>query len=150
MKAAFIFLLCISVNWCYAQNKKDKIFLGQLNQKTFTTNKQLRKWFFAEYNSYKVNDTLLQRLTTNFSDDKRIVVVLGTWCSDSQREFPRLIKILEAIHYPVNTLSIFALSRDKKLPSKIVHQYKITNVPTIIVMNDWIEFGRIVEEPKVS
>ncbi|MCB4234942.1 hypothetical protein LDL59_07065 [Kaistella anthropi] len=44
-----------------------------------------------------------------------ITVVMGTWCEDSYREVPRLMKILESMNFPEQKLKIIAVNRKKKL-----------------------------------
>lgn len=45
-------------------------------------------------------------------------------------------------------MQIFALDRDKKGRNGEEKQYKITNVPTVIVLQDGNERGRITETVK--
>jgi hypothetical protein len=45
-------------------------------------------------------------------------------------------------------MQIFALDRDKKGRNEEEKQYKITNVPTVIVLQDGNEKGRITETVK--
>ena len=93
---------------------------------------------------------LIKKLES-FLADKKIVVVLGTWCSDSQELFPRLLKVLNLISFPPNVLTIYGVNKNKTVPENIITKYKITNVPTFIVFNsDGTEQGRIIETVKES
>ncbi len=83
-------------------------------------------------------------------DNVKIVIVMGSWCPDSQREVPRMIKILEAIDYPMDMLNIIAVNRHKKVPYTDLSSLNIKYVPTFIFYRDNIEIGRIVEAPKQS
>ena len=139
-------LLSVSV---FAQKKFDKVILGKIERRQFSEDAEMKQWFLKEHSTYRVTDSLIKVLE-RFLSDKKIVVVLGTWCSDSQREFPRLIKILEAINFPMQNLAIYGVNRKKTRPVKIVRAYSITNVPTIVVLKDNTVVGKIVETPKVS
>jgi hypothetical protein len=99
-------------------------------------------WFEPEYESYTVNDSIL--LSMN------IVAVLGTWCSDSQREVPRLLKILDFIHFPEENLKLICINRSKEAEGTEVEDLDIQLVPTIIIYNGDTELGRIIESPEVS
>ena len=77
-----------------------------------------------------------------------VTVFLGTWCSDSAREVPRLWRALDEaggtvpfqIHY-------VGVDRQKKEPSAPLANYEIEFVPTFIVSREGREVGRIVEVP---
>jgi hypothetical protein len=45
---------------------------------------------------------------------------------------------------------MYGVDRNKKSNNKEEEAYKIINVPTIIVMKDGVELGRIVETTKTS
>ena len=79
-----------------------------------------------------------------------IVLVMGTWCEDSHREVPRLFKILEAVDFPDNKLTMIAVNRKKEAPSGEEGIYNIQKVPTIIVQKYGKEIGRIIESPKTG
>ena len=77
-----------------------------------------------------------------------ITVFLGTWCGDSKRKFPRLMKILNETNFPESKLHIIAVNRKKQSPNGEEVKYNITKVPTIIVQKYGKEIGRITEEPE--
>ena len=51
---------------------------------------------------------------------------------------------------PDGAISFFAVDRNKKTIGGIADAFKITNVPTIIVMKDGKEAGRVVEYGKTG
>ena len=75
-----------------------------------------------------------------------VTVFLGTWCSDSRREVPRLWKALAeagldvpfAVHY-------VGVDRGKKEPAAALAESDVRYLPTFIVRRDGRETGRIVE-----
>jgi len=73
---------------------------------------------------------------------------MGTWCHDSQREVPALLKILDAISFDKNRLRIIALSLTKDTPGKIETDFDIKRSPTIIFSRNQQEIGRFVEYPQ--
>lgn len=111
---------------------------------------ELQQWFPNNYDDYTVKENYLPALK-NALAGKSILIVIGTWCSDSREQFPALMKILDAVGFPENNIRIFGVDRDKKQPDYITGRYKITNVPTFIVIDyEGNETGRITETPVKS
>ena len=76
-----------------------------------------------------------------------IVVFYGSWCTDSQREIPRFLKILEMVDNPNLTVTEYEVNRQKKDVLGKFEMFGIEFVPTFIVIRNGRELGRIVEEP---
>jgi dipeptidyl aminopeptidase/acylaminoacyl peptidase len=114
-----------------------------------------------EYFSYTPDEATVGDIAGRL-EGVRLVVVLGTWCSDSHREVPRLWKVLEQVGFPPENMRTFAVERAKAAPdsalttelidwSKNVRDYYgIKAVESIIVYRDGVELGRIVEAPATS
>ena len=106
-----------------------------------------KKWFKKGYKKYNPDETALDRMT-NLSD-LDIEVFMGTWCGDSRREVPQLIKTLDAINFPKENLTIIGVNRTrdeyKKSPNNEEAGKNIHRVPTIIFYKDGKEVNRIVE-----
>jgi thioredoxin 1 len=82
--------------------------------------------------------------------DIQIVVFLGTWCPDSEREVPRFLKVMELTKNSYITFKLFGLDRTKRDPDGFAEKHQIEFVPTFIVFHNNEEIGRIVETPIVS
>lgn len=70
---------------------------------------------------------------------------IGTWCHDSQQILPRYFALLEAAGFPEEQMVIVACDRQKTAPGNIQRPLHVVNVPTLLVMKDGKEVGRIVE-----
>ena len=103
-------------------------------------------WWNSEYKMYDVDSSSIEQLEGKLKDIQ-IKVVLGTWCSDSRREVPRLFKILDAANYPSESVTIISVNRDKVGLKNEVEKLKIEFVPTLIFIKDDKELGRIIEMP---
>ena len=101
-------------------------------------------WFTKQYNQYQPTKNKL-----NLSDIE-IRIFMGTWCHDSKREVPRLIKILDNLKYDYSKLVIVGLTKDKKGYFKDYTKFNILNTPTLIFYRNDQEIGRIIEKPKDS
>ena len=75
----------------------------------------------------------------------QFVVFGGTWCEDTQFILPKFFKLQEMAGVADNTISFFGVNRAKKSLASITEAFNIKNVPTIIVMKDGKEAGRVVE-----
>ncbi len=106
-------------------------------------------WFDAGYSVYQPQKEYVDRLT-RMKDSIDIVVVYGTWCSDSQRELPRFFKIADMVGLPADRVKLIAVDRTKQLPAGVSQEYGITLVPTFIVKYRGVEIGRIIESAKTT
>jgi len=76
-----------------------------------------------------------------------VVIVLGTWCSDSAREVPRFWRALDQVGGMVPFDVVYeAVDREKNRPKDLVDSLDLRYVPTFIVRREGHEVGRVVEE----
>ncbi len=85
------------------------------------------------------------RILSNKLKEYSLIVFLGTWCGDSHELIPKLEKVLMMAGYPQQLLTLYAVDRTKETKDGANKKFDITNVPTIIVMKDGKEKGRITE-----
>ncbi|WP_449398163.1 TlpA family protein disulfide reductase [Chryseobacterium wanjuense] len=104
-------------------------------------------WYVKEHDEYAVDQKAISELRKDKINSYNIIVFMGTWCEDSHRDFPRLMRILDELKYPENKLTIIALNRKKESPNGDEGLFNIQKVPTIIVQKYGKEIGRIVEMP---
>jgi thiol-disulfide isomerase/thioredoxin len=79
-----------------------------------------------------------------------VLVFLGTWCSDSKREVPRFLRIVDAAGISMDRITLYALDRKKASPEGVEARYGIERVPTFIFLKKESELGRIVETPRTT
>lgn len=107
-------------------------------------------WFNSNYQAYAVDKSLIDVFKTNLQE-YHVKLFLGTWCGDSKRETPRILKILEASNFPMDNLDIVALDRRegkvKTSPTGEERGLNILRVPTILFYKNGKEVNRIVESP---
>ncbi len=102
------------------------------------------------YESYRPQPEAIEQLRTA-TGSYRIITVLGSWCSDSEREVPRLKKVLDAVGGDRFALDLIGVDRTLVverglLPEGVVPGRKVERVPTIVVLDaDGQELGRVVE-----
>jgi len=76
-----------------------------------------------------------------------VVVVFGSWCSDSLDHVPGFIKIIEALKLPADRIRYIGVDRTKRDPDGLTDDLHIERVPTFIFLLDGVEAGRIIETP---
>ena len=145
-----IFITGCSTGSSIKQNQtyiyKKPYHYGMIN-KSILFDKVKYPWFIKEYNQYNPS---INELNGFDYENINIKVFMGTWCHDSKREIPRLIKILDNLKFSESKMDIIALTKDKKGYFKDYSKYKVLNTPTIIFYLDNNEIGRIIEKPKDS
>lgn len=104
-------------------------------------------WFDSAYALYEPQKEFTEKIRS-IKDSLDLVLIYGTWCSDSKREVPKFFKIMDTLGIKSDRITIFAVDRTKLYPSGIPQDYSIVLVPTIIVKYRGFEIGRIVEKPK--
>lgn len=77
--------------------------------------------------------------------EMELKVFLGFWCSDSEDWIPVLVKGLE--EFPDLPVEYIGLNRKKEGAERERNQYQITHLPTIILLKNGVETGRITETP---
>jgi thiol-disulfide isomerase/thioredoxin len=110
---------------------------------------QLDMDFMAKYDSMEVSKDFLD-LIRQVNQGVDVVVFLGTWCSDSRREVPHFLKIMDQAGIPMTRVTLYALDRQKKTPDGTANRYDIERVPTFVFVKNGDEIGRIVESPKTT
>ena len=130
-------------------NNNVTILNGIIQKNDIATNAAFKSWYSNNQNGYKV-DTSITNAMASTKDKVQYVVFGGTWCGDTQFILPKFFKLQEQSGLSENNLSIYAVDRNKKTLGNIADAFKITNVPTIIVMKEGKEVGRIVEYGKTG
>lgn len=100
----------------------------------------------AQHNPEPWITAKLKRIKTSHE----ILLFLGTWCSDSEAEAPKIIKALQAAGNPRLSLTIIGVDRTKREWSGMAETHVIERVPTTVVLRHGRETGRIVEYPRQS
>ncbi len=106
-------------------------------------------YFKSQYDIYKPANKYIDKLRSKL-DDVEITIVLGTWCSDSQREVPRFYKVLNEAGYNDKRVKVIAVDKTKAAIVVDISDLNIEKVPTFIIYKDDVEIGRIIETPKKS
>ncbi len=143
-----VFFLCLIFITSAVYAERTDLLIGEiqledLQRPAFTS------WFEGNYKGYSPDPDVMEQIGP-LMDDISIMLFMGTWCHDSQREVPRLVKLLQEAEFEHSNLRIIGLSPSKTTPSGIEQLFKIERTPTIVFFHDEIEIGRIVEQVKIT
>ena len=149
---AFIAFLLSSVS--FAQNQyevlverpNEKTFKGILSKEVLLNDTSFR-WYAENLKGYKPNASALEELQKN-KDSIQLLTFMGTWCEDSHSVIPKFYSLLDAAGFSQDRVTLIGVDRKKKTLSHLTEAMNITNVPTIIVMKNGKEIGRVIEYGK--
>lgn len=101
------------------------------------------KWYAQNQKPYAGGDDAVT--FGKHKDSIQLVIFLGTWCEDSQVIIPKLFPFFDAAGFSNDRVTLIGVDRNKKSISHIADAFNIINVPTVIVMKEGRELGRVVE-----
>lgn len=140
------------VNTRVKDERVSQMLLGHCSR-TCLMESPYKEWFVKNYDEYLIDTNTAHQLIP-FLENKTIVVFLGTWCGDSRREVPRLMKLLDVCKFPESALKLVMVDyRDgayKQSPQREERGKNVFRVPTFIAYSGNKELGRIIEFPKES
>lgn len=107
-------------------------------------------WFPPAWEEYIPGDSLMSLLAPH-APEYQWLVFLGSWCSDSHRWIPPLFRIFHDLGIPESSLRILALDEAKQDGGMgMVDSFQVEWIPTIILIREGKERGRIVETVETS
>ena len=126
----------------------DKVLKGILTRDLVQKDSTF-KWFAQNQQGYTPNADAVNALKTNAST-LHFIVFGGTWCGDTKYILPKFYSLADAAAIPANNISLIGVDRSKKTLGYLSESLNVTNVPTIIVLKDGKEIGRVVEYGKTG
>ena len=136
--------LSIFITACTTQPESIEHFVGEISEQKLLTDYET---FAKSYQSYELSAE--QKIQVkSWPKELAVEVYFGTWCPDSQREVPRLLKALK-FNQQVK-VSLLALNFKKADPKGLAKKAGITHTATFVVKLSGKEIGRIIEKPKTD
>jgi thiol-disulfide isomerase/thioredoxin len=126
-------------------NDGDKILKGIISRKELE-NDTAFTWWAENLKGYTPQSQAVAELKKN--QNIQFITFMGTWCDDSKFIIPKFYSLLDAAGFPQDKVSLIGVDRSKKTLSHLAEALNIENVPTIIVMSNGKEIGRVVEYGK--
>jgi hypothetical protein len=120
----------------------ERILVGPVERSAF----QDSSWYKDNYTLYKPSEKLIHEIDSLGAGDS-VMVVLGSWCSDSHMWVPMFLSITDSTVL-AKRIGFIATPRSSGWREQLTPGLNIEKVPTFIFYHDGKEIGRIVEEPR--
>lgn len=135
----------------YAQNQyqvlverpNEKTLKGILSRELLLSDTSFH-WYAENLKGYKPNAAAIEGLQKH-KDSVQLIAFMGTWCEDSHNVIPKLYTLLDTAGFSTDRLSLIGVDRNKKTLSHLSEALNVTKVPTIIVLKNGKEYGRVIE-----
>ena len=143
----FVFVATIGFSQTQYEVLKDnnggKILKGIISRDILANDSSF-KWYTQNLKPYPAGK---EAVTTfgKHKDGVQLVIFLGTWCEDSHVIIPKLFPFLDAAVFSTDHVTLIGVDRNKKTVSHLTDAFNVKNVPTVIVMKEGKELGRVVE-----
>jgi thiol-disulfide isomerase/thioredoxin len=151
-KLFFIFLVAISAT-AFAQAPEiswdgsgNKIIKGFMSRQVLATDTAFT-WFAKNQEGYVPDQQAVQALRAN-KDSINIIAFGGTWCGDTKNILPKFFVLSDVAGLSPDKVTLIGVDHSKKTIQHLTEAFNVTNVPTIIVMKNGKEIGRVVEYGK--
>jgi len=154
MKKIFLAFSLLLSSMAFAQNQfetlverpNEKSLKGIISRQVLLADTSF-KWYAEGLKGFTVRTDAREALEKN-KDSIRLLVFIGTWCEDSHFIIPKLYATADAAGFPDKNISLIGVDRNKTTLGNLTETLQVKNVPTIIVLKNGVETGRIVEYGK--
>lgn len=130
------------------ENLEKEILIGYCDRAGLMQD-EFGEHFKTEYEDYSPGRKYIKKISRE-KTDYIIVLVLATWCHDSQIQVPRFYRILDDAGISSSLNKVICVDRDKTGGEIDITNYEVVYVPTFIFYRNGKEIGRIVESPEHS
>lgn len=101
-------------------------------------------WYTPTYERTVLDKERVAYLGT-LLEDVEILGYVGSWCGDTKRELPNLLRILDELDFDDSKLTLIGTDRNYNAPDGSNEDWNIQSVPTFIFLKDNKELGRFIE-----
>mgnify|MGYP003575279763 CR=1 FL=1 len=153
MKKWISFILALVLTQALmAQTEEVTEASGQKYIKGFVSKQKLTTdpaygWFHRQTEDYTPEADVVAAFKAA-KDSIRILAFSGLWCDDTKYIIPRFFAITDAAGMDSSRIVMLGVDRDKKTIELMSETFNVTLVPTIIVLKNGKEVGRVVEYGK--
>jgi thiol-disulfide isomerase/thioredoxin len=103
-------------------------------------------WLKEGIDNYFPDTSILNQL--HLPKEQQWILFVGNWCSDTRDLLPKFLKVAKLKNWNIHIDALFALGPKKK--GKVAKEFKVTKVPTFVLINNQKEIGRIEESVNES
>lgn len=125
------------------ERPNEKTLKGIISREVLLSDTSFR-WYAENLKGYKPNASALEGLQKH-KDSIQLLTFMGTWCEDSHSVIPKFYSLLDAAGFSQERVTLIGVDRKKATLSHLSEALNVTKVPTIIVLKNGIEIGRVIE-----
>jgi tetratricopeptide (TPR) repeat protein len=111
-------------------------------------------WYKPNYENYTPSAGIINQFKKLRLEKFKLKIVFGSWCGDSKREVPKMMKVLRTIDFPEKNIQLIGVHDSidvyKQAPGHEERGLNIYRIGTFILYKNDKEIGRIVEYPVES
>lgn len=157
MKKIILFAIAVfSASFLFAQSSVEvsrdsngsKILKGFISKKELASDTAFT-WFTQGQKSFTPNADVVKQYAAA-KDSVSFIVFGGTWCDDTKHLLPNFMATTDAAGVAASHLTLIGVDRNKKTLFNLSEAFNVTLVPTIIVMKNGREIGRVVEYGRIG
>lgn len=107
---------------------------------------EIKDSYDFEYPAYQPDEPAVAQLKTLIKN-KKITIVLGTWCGDSKLQVPRFYKVADQAGVEAQQITLICVDESKQAEDGQTDGLNIDRIPVFIITENDKEIGRITESP---
>ncbi len=127
----------------FSERPGEKTYKGILSRDILLADSSFT-WYAENLEHYTTNQSALEGLR-KLKDSLQLLVFMGTWCEDSHNVIPKLFSLCDQAAFPQNHITLIGVDRNKKTWGHLCEALNVDKVPTILLMKQGKELGRVVE-----
>ncbi|MAO66341.1 MAG: hypothetical protein CL666_15215 [Balneola sp.] len=148
MNSARYFFLVSIIFWGMmapgAVQAQETELTGPVTEKQILENDRIYEIYIDRYTP----DSVAIDYLMNMKEPVKLMVFLGSWCRESKKYIPRLMKSLREADAKNIHVEYVGVNAQKNSPESFLNMHQIKYIPTVVVLKGDKEIGRIVEEPQ--
>lgn len=133
MKKLYYILLSVILLSC-SESDIDKE--AELVSKSTVQTEPGFEWFLGEYESYLPQENLITNVNSDFDQEEKLVIFIkpSCECRGNQKDFPRLVKSLDAASVAESKYEIYTMREDYSHP--YMDMITITDLPQAYILKN--------------
>ncbi|HEV7333954.1 MAG TPA: thioredoxin family protein [Flavisolibacter sp.] len=156
-KLLFLSIALVTATIAFAQSSLEisrdnenfsKVLKGIFTQKELATDTAF-SWYSQAKKSFTPNAEVVKQYAAG-KDGLSFLVFGGTWCDDTKHLMPNFLLTADAAGVPANHITLIGVDRAKKSLFNLTETFNVSLVPTIIVLKEGKEIGRVVEYGRIG
>jgi thiol-disulfide isomerase/thioredoxin len=143
----FIFnvIVLALVSFEAVSQNKDGQLIGEVTSDQILESNRIFKVYVERYEPEPKAVEFIKSMNGNYS----IVVFFGSWCRESTKYIPGLVKTFRLVDNDQISIKYIGVDEQKKIPTEFLKLFDIEYIPTVVVLKDSKELGRIVDRPQL-